>query len=83
MASKTYTQAYEDGTIKAVRRSVRQGRKPTGLGRAEKFRLYESDNKRLETLKEVLGYFFNKNEIVIDAVKMYLDNYVPTESVKS
>ena len=83
MASKTYVQVYEDGTSETVRRSVSQGRKPSGLGRAEKFRLYESDNKRLEVLKARLGRFFNKNEIVRDAVKMYLDNSVGTELVKS
>ena len=64
------------------RRSVRQGRKPSGLGRPEKYRLYKKDEECLLILKSNLGEYYNKNEIVRIAVKLYLDNFVPTELLK-
>ena len=81
MASKTYVQRYADGTSKEFKRK-KQGRKSSGLGKLEKYRLYEEDNRRLEILKNKLGYLYNKNEIVRIAVKIYLDNSVGTELLK-
>jgi len=74
MASNTY-----EINRKKYTRSVKQGRKPSGLGEPEKYRLYESDEKRLLVMKSNLGEYFNKNEIVRTAVRLYLDNFVPTE----
>ena len=82
MASKTYTQHYVDGTKKDFQRK-KQGRKPSGLGKLDKYRLYEKDEERLLILKDKLGSYYNKNEIVRNAVKIYLDNFVPTELLKS
>ena len=64
------------------RRSVRQGRKPSGLGKSEKYRLYKKDEERLLIVKSNLGEYYNKNEIVRIAVKLYLDNFIPTELLK-
>jgi len=81
MSSKTYIQHYVNGTTKKFKRK-KQGRIPSGLGKPEKYRLYEEDNRRLENLKNKLGYLYNKNEIVRIAVKLYLDNSVPPELLK-
>ena len=81
MASKIYTQCYVDGTKKNFRRK-KQGRKPSGFGKLGKYRLYEKDEERLSTLKKNLGAYYNKNDIVRNAVKIYLDNFVPTELLK-
>lgn len=82
MASKTVVIQFVDGSKKEFKRT-KQGRRPSGLGKVEKFRLYESDNRRLEILKTNLGYLYNKNSIVRNAVKFYLDNFVPTELFNS
>ena len=81
MASKTVIRTFADGSKKEYKR-CRQGRKTSGLGKPEKFRLFEEDNRRLEILKNKLGYLYNKNDIVRIAVKIYLDNSVPTELLK-
>ena len=77
MASNTY-----EVNGKKYRRSTKQGRMPSGLGKSQKYRLYESDEKRLLVMKSNLGEYYNKNEIVRIAVKLYLDNFVPTELLK-
>jgi hypothetical protein len=74
MASNTY-----EVNGKKYRRSTRQGRTPSGLGKSQKYRLYENDEKRLLIIKSNLGEYYNKNKIVRIAVKLYLDNFVPTE----
>ena len=81
MASKTYKQYYADGTSKLLRRSTKQGRKPSGLGRPKLIRLYAEDEEKLKVLKEKLGYLFNENEIVREAVHKIV-NSVYTELLK-
>jgi len=61
------------------KRSIRQGRRPSGLGKLRKYRLYSKDEERLEIIKKNLGYLYNENEIIRTALKIYLDNFVPTE----
>lgn len=63
MASKTYIQYYSDGTQKKLRRRIKQGRKPSGLGRPKLVRLYLEDEEKMELLKEKLGYLYNENEL--------------------
>ena len=82
MASKIVVRSFADGSIRAFQRK-KQGRKPSGLGKLDKYRLYEKDEERLLILKDKLGSYYNKNEIVRNAVKIYLDNFVPTELLKS
>ena len=64
---------------KKYKRSVKQGRTPYGLGKPKKYRLHEGDERRLLIMKSNLGEYYNENEIVRTAVKLYLDNFVPTE----
>ena len=82
MASKTVTRKFVDGSEKTFQRK-KQGRKPSGLGKLNKYRLYKNDEKRLLILKDKLGKYYNKNEIIHSAVKIYLDNFVPPELLKS
>lgn len=82
MASKTYKQYYADGTIKLLRRSIKQGRKPGGLGKPKLIRLYAEDEEKMKVIKEKLGYLFNENEIVRQAVHKII-NSVYTELVKT
>ena len=58
-----------------------QGRKPSGLGKPELYRLYAEDEEKLSILKEKLGIYYNKNEIVRQAVRLALET-VYTELVK-
>lgn len=58
------------------KRSKKQGRKPSGLGKLKKYRLYLEDEERLKVLRDRFGYYYNENEIVRSAVKLYLDNYL-------
>jgi hypothetical protein len=81
MASKTYKQNYVDGSSKWFTRK-RQGRKPSGLGKLKKYRLYANDEDKLMELKASLGQYYNENEIVRNAVHLYLNNSVGTELVK-
>ena len=81
MSSKTYLQHYADGSAKWFTRK-KQGRKPSGLGKLKKYRLYADDEIRLIELKEKLGQYYNENEIIRNAVRLYL-NSVGTELVKS
>jgi hypothetical protein len=80
MASKTYLQHYADGSEKWFTRK-KQGRKPSGLGILKKYRLYAEDEIKLMELKQSLGNYYNENEIIRNAVHLYLNNYVGTESV--
>jgi len=80
MASKTYKQYYVDGSSKILTRSTKQGRKPSGLGRPKLIRLYAEDEEKMKVLKEKLGYLFNENEIVRQAVHQII-NSVYTELV--
>jgi len=82
MASKTYKQYYVDGTSKILIRSTKQGRKPSGLGKPKLIRLYAEDEEKMKVLKEKLGYLFNENEIVRDAVHKII-NSIYTELVKT
>ena len=81
MASKTYIQHYAGGTRKLVRRSLKQGRKSCGLGTPFLQRLFEQDEEILLVVKEKLGYLYNKNDFVRNAVKYYI-NSVYTELLK-
>lgn len=81
MASKAYLQHYADGTSKWFMRK-RQGRIPSGLGTARKYRLFIEDENKLMELKKSLGKYYNENEIVRIAVHFYLSNFVPTELAK-
>ena len=83
MASNIYTQHYSDGTSRKLKRLIKQGRKPSRLGKPKKFRLYREDEDKLIELKEILGSYYNENDIVRNAVHQYLlSNSVGTELVK-
>lgn len=82
MASNSYIQYYSDGTKKKLRRSTKQGRKTSGLGKPKLIRLYAEDEEKMKLLKEKLGYLFNENEIVREAVHKIV-NSVYTELLKS
>jgi hypothetical protein len=81
MASNLYIQHTADGGSYLARRSVKQGRKPSGLSKPELFRLYEDDRTALDELKSRLGDLFNKNDFVRNAVHGALRNCVYTELV--
>jgi len=84
MASNIYTQYYADGSSRKLKRLIKQGRKPSGLGKLKKIRLSKYDEEKLMILKERLGIYYNENEIVRNAVRKYLlDNSIPLELVKS
>lgn len=72
MASNIYRQHYADGTSARMRRSVKQGRRSSGLGKPKLVRLYEEDERIMELAKEKLGYLYNENELVRSAVHAYL-----------
>jgi len=82
MSTKTYDQYYSDGTHKTFLRK-KQGRTPSGLGKPKKYRLYEKDERRLDILKKRFGYLYNENEIIREAVRIYLDNSMGTELVNT
>jgi hypothetical protein len=79
MASNFYSVETMDGKTILYKRENIQGRKPSGLGEIKKYRLYESDERKLKILKSKLGYLYNENEIVREAVKNYLCNSIPLE----
>ena len=82
MASKVYRQYYSDGSSQLLRRKTKQGRNPIGLGKPKLIRLYAEDEEKMKVIKEKLGYLFNENEIVRDAVhKIIISIY--TELVKT
>jgi len=74
MASTSYIQHYTDGSQKRVRRIKPQGRKPRGLSDPELYRLYAETDEKLAVIKSKMGYLFNKNQIVRDAVKKHVDS---------
>lgn len=78
MASKTKLQYYVDGAKKEFLRK-KQGRKPSGLGKPKLIRLKEIDEKKMKALKEKLGYYWNENDFIREAVSEKLCNSVYTE----
>lgn len=80
MANNIYTQHYADGSSALKRRRDKQGRKPSGLAKPRLYRLRQDDVGLLDALKNRLGYLYNENEIVRDAVHRGLSVY--TELVK-
>jgi len=80
VSSNTYTRHTITGT-RTYSRKGSQGRKPSGLGKPELYRLYVEDEKKLLILKEKLGLYYNKNEIVRQAVHLALET-IYTELVK-
>jgi len=80
MASNTFTRHTITGPRTYSRKGT-QGRKPSGLGKPELYRLYAEDEKKLLVLKEKLGCYYNKNEIVRQAVHLALET-IYTELVK-
>ena len=64
-----------------MRRSVKQGRKPSGLGKPTLYRLFAEDEEILKLLEIKLGDYYNKNEIVRDAVHKAVQS-IYTESLK-
>lgn len=81
MASNIYTRHTITGSQKFTRKGT-QGRKPSGLGKPELYRLYAEDEEKLLILKEKLGMYYNKNEIVRQAVRLALET-VYTELLKT
>ena len=73
MASNVYIQNTSDGKRHLARRSIKQGRKPSGLSSPELVRLYAEDQEKFDVLKNELGYLYNKNEIIRTAVHKYLE----------
>ena len=82
MASNTYTIKAIDGSVQTYKRHTKQGRKSSGLGKPKLVRLREDDEKVLQMMKEMLGYLYNENEIIRNAVHVYLSNSVYTELLK-
>lgn len=80
MATNIYLQHTSAGGKHLARRSVKQGRKPSGLSKPELVRLYEADEPTFAALKEKLGCLYNRNEIIRDAVHNALSVY--TELLK-
>ena len=78
MASKTKIQHYADGTFKEFLRK-KQGRIPSGLGKPKLIRLKETDEEKMRIIKEKLGYYWNENEFIREAVSEKLCNSVYTE----
>jgi len=78
MASNTYTIKAVDGKEVTYRRSVKQGRKPSGLSKPKLYRLFQEDVEKLMIIKENLGYLYNENEFVREAIHIYI-NFVYTE----
>ena len=74
MASKTYHQHYADGTSGTMRRSTKQGRRSSGLGKPRLVRLYQEDEVFMDLGKQKLGCFYNENEFIRNAVKYYISN---------
>ena len=72
MASNTFTRHTITGPRTYSRKGT-QGRKPSGLGKPELYRLYAEDEEKLLILKEKLGTYYNKNEIVRQAVHLALE----------
>ena len=77
MASNLYIQHTAGGKYLA-RRTTKQGRKPTGLGKPKGVRLRQTTEARLSAVKDRLGYLYNENELIRNAVDFYL-NSVYTE----
>ena len=81
MTHNTYTRHTITGSRQFTRKGT-QGRKPSGLGKPELYRLYAEDEEKLLILKEKLGTYYNKNEIVRQAVHLALET-VYTELLKT
>jgi len=67
-------QTYSTGETKLVKRHVKQGRKPSGLGKPFLQRLSEDDEKIMNEIEKKLGFYYNKNDFVRTAVKFYINN---------
>jgi hypothetical protein len=74
MAANTYTQHYADGTQERRRRSTKQGRRPSGLGDPYVQRLDAETEQVLTEIGARLGPLYNKNEIVRNAVRMFVNS---------
>lgn len=83
MASKHYEIINIDGNVQKYKRAIKQGRPPSGLGKPFIVRLLQKDEDKLLQMKNELGYLYNKNEIVRDAVHLYLSSFVYTELLNS
>ena len=81
MATKIYIQHTADGKSHIAQRSVKQGRKPQGLGAAFVQRLDLETEEKLLEIKSLLGDYYNKNEIVRSAAKKHVD-FIYTELLK-
>ena len=74
MASSIYRQRYASGASEMMRRSVKQGRISSGLGKPKLVRLYKEDEVVMNLGKQKLGSFYNENEFIRNAVKYYISN---------
>jgi len=79
MASNIFVQYYANGDKKTVRRSTKQGRRPSGLGRLKSVRLYQDSIEKMDKLKEIYGCYWNENDFIRSAVAEKLSNSVYTE----
>lgn len=82
MASNTYTQHFADGTKKMYKRH-KQGRKPSGLSKPINVRLWQEDKDTMNILAGKMGYLWNENSFIREAVHSALCNSVYTELVNS
>lgn len=73
MATNVYIQCTADGDKRLAKRSVRQGRRPQGLGDAYLQRLDKETERKLLEIKSVLGEYYNKSEIVRAAARTHVD----------
>ena len=80
MAHNIYTRHTVSGSTTYSRKGT-QGRKPIGLGYPKLYRLYDETNVKLATIKEVLGTYYNENDLIREAAKKHVD-FIYTELVK-
>ena len=76
MASNTYIQHTVGGKSHLAKRSVKQGRKPSGLGKPILIRLYEEDEIIFSQMENVMGEYFNLNQTVREAVASQRSVYI-------
>lgn len=82
MAHNTYIQHFSDGTRKIYKRH-KQGRKPSGLAKPINVRLWQEDTDMIARLENKMGYLWNTNSFIREAVHSNLCNSVYIELVNT
>lgn len=81
MASNVYTCCTVTGPVR-MRRTIKQGRKPSGLAKPQLIRLYADDKAMLDTVSDKMGHLWNCNEFIRFAVHEALQRSVYIELIK-